>query len=566
MAELMVNKTTVYQYFKETGGRIFRVPPYQRPYAWETEQIDQLCEDIKQSFEDDPETEYFLGSIVTYQNGNFADIIDGQQRTISLLLFIRAILNHLHPESKLFEIALSMIFKVKRLSDTIDEKTSPLIIASELVHEDNTILEKILRREYTQEEYENNQTRYFENFRRFNTFLDQFISTNANKMDEFVEFLLEKCIILPIECNTFELSLRIFSTLNSRGLALTELDIIKAELYERMGSKEKRDQFIKDWESFVETCEDGLISPKLIFSIHNMYLMAKAGYRDAKKYSGKLRTYFRRHNIDEFIQNNTLQQLIHIAEIFAYLQNKSSNEHPAFDDYLIKSHLRLFLNPKTELKEKYISPIIVYYLHYKDNLDIEKFRTFILSWVKTLLRMVFTKETSGKFQILSIAKSVEIFNNRPQMYAVEWKDDEEAFIREQIKQQTYGFKPKNKRITATILYILSTLNPNQKEVLDNNLEIEHIIPRNGKYSTLFDKPWDEVQKYVERLGNKTLFEKRLNIKASNYFYTKKREMYSTSKVFDTRELSSKYYNEFTLDDVVGRELNIIDRLIDYMKS
>lgn len=180
--------------------------------------------------------------------------------------------------------------------------------------------------------------------------------------------------------------------------------------------------------------------------------------------------------------------------------------------------------------------------------------------------MVFTKETSGKFQILSIAKSVEIFNNRPQMYAVEWKDDEEAFIREQIKQQTYGFKPKNKRITATILYILSTLNPNQKEVLDNNLEIEHIIPRNGKYSTLFDKPWDEVQKYVERLGNKTLFEKRLNIKASNYFYTKKREMYSTSKVFDTRELSSKYYNEFTLDDVVGRELNIIDRLIDYMKS
>ena len=87
------------------------MPPYQRPYAWETEQIDQLCEDIKQSFEDDPETEYFLGSIVTYQNGNFADIIDGQQRTISLLLFIRAILNHLHPESKLFEIALSMILK-----------------------------------------------------------------------------------------------------------------------------------------------------------------------------------------------------------------------------------------------------------------------------------------------------------------------------------------------------------------------------------------------------------------------------------------------------------------------
>ena len=60
------------------------------------------------------------------------------------------------------------------------------------------------------------------------------------------------------------LSFRISLLLKLKGLALTELDIIKAELYERMGSKEKRDQFIKDWESFVETCEDGLISPELI--------------------------------------------------------------------------------------------------------------------------------------------------------------------------------------------------------------------------------------------------------------------------------------------------------------
>jgi hypothetical protein len=71
---------------------------------------------------------------------------------------------------------------------------------------------------------------------------------------------------------------------------------------------------------------------------------------------------------------------------------------------------------------------------------------------------------------------------------------------------------------------------------------------------------------VERLGNKALFEKRLNIKASNYFYTRKKENYATSQVIDTKELSSKYYNEFTLDDVVGRELSIIDKLINYMKN
>lgn len=566
MAELMVNKTTIYHYFKETGEKIYRIPPYQRPYAWEINEIDQLWEDVRQSFEDAPETEYFLGSIVTYQNGSFADIIDGQQRTITLLLFIRAILNHLNPKSKLFENVLPTIFKAKGLSGDIDEKKSPIIIASELIQEDNTILERILRRDYTEEEYENNQSRYFENFRRFNHFLDQYTTTNASQFTEFVEFLLKNCIILPIECNTFELSLRIFSTLNSRGLPLSELDIVKAELYERLNSNEERNEFVKDWGVFIEACEDGNISPELIFSIYNTYLMAKAGHRDAKKYGGALKGYFKRHSIDVFIQNNTLQNLIQIADIFAFLQDKSSNVYSPFEDYFIKSHIRLIMNAKTALNDNHVTPIIVYYLHYKDNLDVNRLRKFVLSWVQSILRLIFTKETTGKINALTIAKSIEIVNDSPQMYAISWQDEEESFIREQIKQLTNDTKSKNKRITTTILYILAILNPNQQEILANNLEIEHIIPRNGKNSTLFDKPWKEVQTYVERLGNKALFEKHLNIKASNYFYTRKKENYATSQVIDTKELSSKYYNEFTLDDVIGRELSIIDKLINYMKN
>ncbi len=69
------------------GSTFYQVPPYQRPYSWESEQIEDLWDDLYSSFESDEE-EYFLGSIILSKNkdGKYLDVIDGQQRLTTLMI------------------------------------------------------------------------------------------------------------------------------------------------------------------------------------------------------------------------------------------------------------------------------------------------------------------------------------------------------------------------------------------------------------------------------------------------------------------------------------------------
>lgn len=70
----------------------FLIPIYQRKYTWEIDECEQLWDDIRNFFENkDDDEEYFLGSIVMYKDKGKQNIIDGQQRTTTLSLLIKAL-------------------------------------------------------------------------------------------------------------------------------------------------------------------------------------------------------------------------------------------------------------------------------------------------------------------------------------------------------------------------------------------------------------------------------------------------------------------------------------------
>jgi uncharacterized protein DUF262 len=58
------------------------VPRFQRPYSWEKEQVEQFWEDTVRENKSD----YFIGSIVIFRQGNEFGIVDGQQRITTLVL------------------------------------------------------------------------------------------------------------------------------------------------------------------------------------------------------------------------------------------------------------------------------------------------------------------------------------------------------------------------------------------------------------------------------------------------------------------------------------------------
>jgi hypothetical protein len=69
------------------------VPDLQRPFAWEEEQARDLCTDVLGLVDElattpTSEPQHFIGSIVTISGGDFARVIDGQQRMTTITLLI----------------------------------------------------------------------------------------------------------------------------------------------------------------------------------------------------------------------------------------------------------------------------------------------------------------------------------------------------------------------------------------------------------------------------------------------------------------------------------------------
>lgn len=83
-------------------GQRFVIPEYQRPYRWGKDECETLWSDILSVFGDGREIEeYFLGSIVAYQNKKGElEIIDGQQRITTLTLLFRAFYESLKTEKE----------------------------------------------------------------------------------------------------------------------------------------------------------------------------------------------------------------------------------------------------------------------------------------------------------------------------------------------------------------------------------------------------------------------------------------------------------------------------------
>ena len=73
--------------------------------------------------------------------------------------------------------------------------------------------------------------------------------------------ILNNCILLPIEAESQDTALRIFSTLNDRGKPLSDTDIFKAQFYKHYSSLGKKDEFIRRWKDLEAVCDDIFVAP-----------------------------------------------------------------------------------------------------------------------------------------------------------------------------------------------------------------------------------------------------------------------------------------------------------------
>ena len=557
---ISVNKQTIEQFLLNARTKPFIIPDYQRPYSWTSDQINTLFKDIWEftcnEGGTDKEGTYFLGSIVFYENKNGEqEIIDGQQRITSIFLLLRAIYTKLSKPKEKTEEAKNFINKIEPLIWKTNKLTgkveySSILLNSKVISEtENEVLKKILETGEVNEKLEDN---YSKNYNQILELIEEKSVENALMIYQFIYALLNQVIILPITADSQETALTIFSTLNDRGLPLSDADIFKAKIYNHLQSKEEKKEFIEKWKELEENTQNISENIQKLFYYYMFYLRALENDRNTT--TPGLRKYYSTNKFKRLLKNNVLDELKKILNIWEIIVNSTQfieNESWSENKDILK-----VLNILTSYPNEFWKyPVIVYYLKHKDKKDFEeKFLKFLRKLYVELLKKYIESPTINAVKSNILKLNAEIKNSDKPVF--DFKSLSEDEIKEKIK---IPHRNAVRMLLKTLAYDI------QDELLPEKWEIEHILP--VKWENSYDLRENEkiAKEKIEHLGNKTPFEKKLNIIATNNYFSKKKLSYSKSKIEMTKEIGKIKSDKWDLDDIVERDVRMTDKIVSILK-
>lgn len=552
-----VNKQSVEMLLGSGKSKPFVIPEYQRPYAWTEEQVETLFEDLWEfttiSGGVERESSYFLGSVVSYENENGEqEIIDGQQRITSLFLLLRAIYTKLvaTPESERTAEANNFIGKIEptiwrtdKLTGTVDFKN--ILLTSRVVNnEGNEILRAILESGKTDENAKDNYSR---NYRYFQKLFDRHSTENPLMIYQFIYAVLNQAILLPITADTQDTALTIFSTLNDRGLPLSDADIFKAKIYNQLEVEAKK-VFIERWKDLDEQDTDANESIQQLFYYNMFYYRALD--QDTNTTTPGVRKYYSANKFERLYKKELLETLFVILNLWKVVNKGEEIEGEAWSkNNKIKQTLDILTSYPNEFW-KY--PVVIYYVCYRNE---ENFETRFARFLNKLLMELMTKYlmmptiNAVKPDILKLNSAI-VASNIP---IFEFKTVDVTQL------EPYIHNP-NRNAVRMLLKTLAY--EHQDELLPTKWEIEHIFPQKWQ-TNYFPKESDStIREKIEHIGNKLPFEKKLNIVAGNGYFSKKKKEYTLSKIAITNTMGTSEVMDWDLDSIMKRDLRISDEMAE----
>ena len=575
MSKLNVDQKSIYALLSDRKAD-YIIPDYQRPYAWDEDSCQTLWDDIfsfaipdNDATKFDSNDEYFLGSIVTFENDKKQqEVIDGQQRLTTFMLLLRAFYDRFtkmqDQGSKDFsERIASCIWKT-------DEMGKP--------DKDHLKIDSVVATDKDKEEFlsilrtgivtDSQTSRYANNFRFFLKKVDEFINSFPTFAKNLPARILNNCILMPIEAESQDTALRIFSTLNDRGLPLSDSDIFKAQFYQyyKQKSEDDRDEFIKDWKKLEETCEKIFhpITGTPMDDLFTRYMYFIRAKRDNNKSSTteSLRRFYERDKYSVLKQDDTFENLKDLAQFWEDITDQNRER---FSEDVLKKLFILNYAPNS-MWNYFIS---VYYLANRTEdgkLGDEDFKMFLDRTIAFIWGYAIMHPGVNALRTPIFAEMLNIVN----LNEVTFSDFK--FDKEQTRSAILIYDFKNGRpITKSMLALRMMLNKEQSyPKLSQQFDIEHIYPRKRQEN---EKGLSN-NRQIDLLGNKSLLEKRINIRASDYRFEDKIKYYQGfdnsrgQRIGGTENLElkniSNVYKKFGEKEIVERTDLFIDEFVNLL--
>lgn len=238
----------------------FSVPDFQRPYAWEWEQAQDMFDDINDASKDatrldqveslDP---YFLGCVVVVKSDYSAEseIVDGQQRLTTLTMLFCALRDAMIPDSS--EWFHSLNAKVRQGADPGEgrDAVERLTIRDEDVHFFRARVQEpgsLASSPTAPSPQGETQARLLGNAKGLFRLVQ---GLPYERREVLARYLYTKCYLVVVATADTSSAVRIFGILHTRGLDLSPTDVIKSEVAFHLRDNNRSTQ-MRQWQELEE--------------------------------------------------------------------------------------------------------------------------------------------------------------------------------------------------------------------------------------------------------------------------------------------------------------------------
>lgn len=504
----------------------FRVPDYQRPYAWTEKETGELLEDILAELdadsgrgEDGPT--YFLGSIVLMKNEAKkpdSDIVDGQQRltTLTMLLSVLRDLSSDHYDKE--NIDKRICKRGDKYSDIEDGYRLNLRDRDREFFQRHIQARDCIKKfldKGSSTEFSDSQTRLFQNTK---CLWETLRGESQDRRDRLMKFLMQNTYLVVVTASNLDSAYRMFSVMNARGLDLSPTDILKAEIISSVPSSSQPD-YTDKWEVIEE--ELGRDRFDRLFS-HIRLIYAQEKLRKS------LITEFQTHVLNscsgiEFVDEVLEPYSVHYDSILHANYKSPDSESTQNINSLLK-----YLGRVDHFE--WIAPAMAFLRRHSGRGE------RVLEFVRDLERLVYAlficrANINRRYRryadiIDAVKRDTNLFDDGG---ALQLTFEEKKEVRAAINGPVY-LQP---RVIRPLLLRLNDLRTDGAiHDYGKTISVEHVLPQNPNP----DSEWirwfpnlEDRNRWTNSVANLVLLSRKKNTQARNYEFNKKKDTYFSSK-------------------------------------
>ena len=530
---------------REYLSKTLYIPMYQREYSWDEVELDDFWKDLVTTKQD--REVHFFGQIVIHnEDDKKLYVIDGQQRTITSVIYLRAlqkicsenaIIKDTEDAKSIVDDIASLIGRNKRRSNELH-----LILGND---DKDYFINKIQSGYPAPDRKEKKKSR--ERLRKAFLFFEAKLSDELaditdeddllDRIESFFKAFKDDFRVLYMEATKLNEAFIIFETLNARGKDLETADLLKNYFFSHTKNIKLAEE---QWSLMIKEL-DGIDPTKFIRHLWN------SGHdfsREKELYKEIVKTISTPKRSKEF-----LNELAKYATVYHDLANPTDCNY--FTNEKIKESL-------VSLKNMHASSFypIVLALTSKDFSEPD-----MADIVESIEIFVFRNFTIGG----KVANSAEVdFSKIAKSISEEeltTKEDIQAKVRAnmlddaEFKNLFTRWRGSNSAADKfAVRYILrrihSYLSPTSEVTQDyTKVHIEHIMPQNGSLWTSVSE--DDHDAYLWRLGNLALLDSTLNKEAQNKPFASKKANFATSQIRPNEDIANK--EDWGINEIEARQ-------------